>query len=241
MKLVKDTYYFTNADSENSDFKNYSSLQFNDFDVLVSLDDEVWNKADYQLYLLLLSMSNFDESDSGEVYVERWKINYERMSDALRGRYEGTTMSRQNVSNIFNAMKKDNIIKTVICGTTEKIYLPNREGGMKAIKLKSLFCKELANRLSSDSIKIYLYILNKCIYLDSIKVKPKRFSRNTIAEECGICNNEGKVTERSLRRVGKMLQELSELGLLKYEVATRRGEGKFESIYILKSISIKFP
>lgn len=65
-------------------------------------------------------------------------------------------------------------------------------------------------------------------------------NRQTIAENCGVTNNKGKVEERQFRVVGTILSTLSEnFWIVEYKIAKKKIDGQLKSRYEIYNVKTK--
>lgn len=132
-------------------------------------------------------------------------------------------LTRQTISKRFKKLEELNLIKF---DEKQNVYVLTRLTPKEAFLVPQETLRKLVNGLNANSITIYVYLINRYIANNETRYE---FSLTGLKDLCGL----GIKTANNNYIITDILEILTRLGLIKYEVITEREEGQFTTKYYL--------
>lgn len=213
------------------------------FNVLLSMDSNIMHNPDidYTVYVVLKSKTEYDVLQKEGLNVDMDTVNLfvnspEELGELVRlNKGKAKFASAKYIRNQLNKMQDHNILEIEkVKNKYKAVYINKVKKGEKGIMLSNQTIQNLSAVLTSDAMKIYMYLLSKKLYFNKTG-KPFIVNASTISRDAlGI---EVK-TESDLRRVYRVIKGLDTIHLLDRETKTTKDKntGKITKIYKINKV-----
>lgn len=217
-------------------------LEMDDFEEIKVFEGDIFIISDgkfiktltadeFKVYYSFLGVLSKNDG-KGKHLVYKKQLNFSELALELRlkGRTEGSIMTRQSLKSAFDSLVKKKVFKLAKLNKDEVYYIMTTQNYMFTRMPKETYTA-FSKTLSGDALKMFCYIKGN---LDNVKSKGGNvlyISRTKIASECGITNNKGQVGERQLKTVGTILKTLGSFGVIDYAMVKVNVDGKIKSRY----------
>lgn len=191
-------------------------------------------------YSFLGLVSRHDNNGQHYIYKNDLSFNKLEQELCLRGKKEGSIMTRKTMKSTFEQLVKKKVFKLVELDNGEEVYYIIQAKNYLFTRISKETYRRFSRAMSGDALKIYCFIKGN---LENVKKNGRNtlyLNRETIAVNCNI-TNKGSVGERQLKNVGIIMKTLKEnFGLLEYKTSKRTINGNITGIYEITNIKEKY-
>lgn len=191
-------------------------------------------------YAFLGIVSRHDNRGQHFIYKNDLSFNKLEQELSLKGKKEGTTMTRKTMKSTFDELVKKKVFKLATLDNGEEVYYIIQAKEYLFTRMKKETYRRFSRAMSGDALKIYCFIKGNLENVNKKGGSTLYLNRETIAVNCNI-TNKGSVGERQLKNVGIIMKTLKEnFGLLEYKTLKRTINGNITGIYEITNIKEKY-
>lgn len=218
-------------------------LEMDDFEEIKVFEGDIFIISDgkfiktltadeFKVYYSFLGVLSKNDG-KGNHYIYKKQLNFSELTLELRlkGRTEGSIMTRQSLKSAFDSLVKKKVFRPKTKNGKDEVYYIMETQSYMFTRMPKETYTAFSKTLSGDALKMFCYIKGN---LDNVKSKGGNIlyiSRTKIATECGITNSRGQVGERQLKTVGTILKTLGSFGVIDYAMVKVNVDGKIKSRY----------
>ncbi|MDY5213305.1 hypothetical protein [Intestinibacter sp.] len=191
-------------------------------------------------YAFLGIVSRHDNRGQHFIYKNDLSFNKLEQELSLKGKKEGTTMTRKTMKSTFDELVKKKVFKLATLDNGEEVYYIIQAKEYLFTRMKKETYRRFSRAMSGDALKIYCFIKGNLENVNKKGGSTLYLNRETIAVNCNI-TNKGSIGERQLKHVGIIMKTLKEnFGLLEYKTSKRTINGNITGIYEITNIKEKY-